>query len=102
MRLPSITTPLPTISRGVCLAHGLNTSGSRTVAKTRTAAFSTRVPPSAVAAGGVSRPVSGKGGPPPGGGGGAEGDDRRAGNAREEALAGAGERLAPSEGRRAP
>src|SRR5215470_11804078 len=40
MRLPSITTPVPEISRGADLVHGFATSGPRTVENTLTTAFS--------------------------------------------------------------
>src|SRR3954468_11997650 len=41
MRLPGITTPLPVMSDGDCLLHGLAGSGARTVENTLTTVFST-------------------------------------------------------------
>src|ERR1035437_7351187 len=44
MRLPSMTMPVPLISRGDCLVQGLGRSGLRTEENTFTTEFSTRPP----------------------------------------------------------
>src|SRR6266513_4532978 len=41
MRLPAMTAPLPVISEGDCLLHGLVGSGARNVENTLTTEFST-------------------------------------------------------------
>src|SRR4051812_32587092 len=66
MRLPSMTTPVPVMSRGACFVQGLKGSGARTLAKIFTTEFSTGFDLGAagvvsVLAGGVSAGSAGRG-----------------------------------------
>ena len=59
--MPSITMPVPLISRGACLVQGFNRSGPRTVEKTLTTEFSMLLPVAGAGAAGAGAGAAGAG-----------------------------------------